>query len=164
MDGPKLGSWFICLQILEGGDPAEVERVAQLLDYVDAELLGNCNFEFLQVTGPPCLHPEYALYAWLGVSSDSSASVYAYCFQNTNCSQIAPGGCRDIHARTLVRTSLQAFLRVVLQIHGEAVMEHEELRRRASQIEQHLRESWNRIEALVEQTRCMVGLLSNQQV
>ena len=41
------------LQILEGGDPAEVERVAQLLEYVDAELLGNCNFEFLQVTGLP---------------------------------------------------------------------------------------------------------------
>lgn len=71
----------------------------------------------------------------------------------------------DSHScRTLVHTRLQAFLRVVLQIHGEAVMEHEELRRRASQIEQHLRKSWNRIEALVEQTRCMVGLLSNQQV
>ena len=41
------------MQILEGGDLAEVERVAQLLDYVDAELLGNCNFEFLQVTGLP---------------------------------------------------------------------------------------------------------------
>lgn len=38
-----------CAQILEGGDPAEVDRVAQLLDYVDAELLGNSNFEFLQV-------------------------------------------------------------------------------------------------------------------
>ena len=65
---------------------------------------------------------------------------------------------------TLTRTCLQAFLRVVLQIHGEAVMEHEQLRRRASLIEQHLRKSWNRIEALVEQTRCMVGHLSNQQV
>ena len=61
------------LQILEGGDPVEVERLAQLLDYVDAELLGNCNFEFLQVTGPPHLHPEYALQAWLGAMFDSSA-------------------------------------------------------------------------------------------
>lgn len=26
-----------------------MERLAQLLDYMDAELLGNCNFEFLQV-------------------------------------------------------------------------------------------------------------------
>jgi U3 small nucleolar RNA-associated protein 21 len=58
---------------------------------------------------------------------------------------------------------VQAFLRVVLQIHGEAIMEHEQLRQRASQIEQHLRKSWTRIETLVEQTRCMVGLLSNQQ-
>ncbi len=36
-------------QILEGGDPAEVAQLAQLLDFVDAELLGSCNFEFLQV-------------------------------------------------------------------------------------------------------------------
>jgi hypothetical protein len=43
----------VWLQILEGGDPAEVERVGQLLEYVDAELLGNCNFEFLQVVGLP---------------------------------------------------------------------------------------------------------------
>lgn len=38
-----------CLQILEGGDSAEVKRLAQLLDFVDAELLGSCNFEFMQV-------------------------------------------------------------------------------------------------------------------
>ncbi len=52
----------------------------------------------------------------------------------------------------------------MLQIHGEAIMEHDELRRRAKQIEQHLRKSWSRIESLVEKTRCMVGLLSNQQI
>lgn len=59
---------------------------------------------------------------------------------------------------------LQAFLRAVLQIHGEAITEHKELRQRAAQIEQHLRKSWSRIESLVEKTRCMVGLLSNQQI
>ena len=35
--------------MLEGDDPGDVHRLAQLLDFIDAELLGGCNFEFLQV-------------------------------------------------------------------------------------------------------------------
>lgn len=65
---------------------------------------------------------------------------------------------------TGLHCNVQAFLRAVLQIHGEAMMQHEQLWRRAARIEQHLRRSWARIEALVEQTRCMVGLLNNQQI
>ena len=60
--------------------------------------------------------------------------------------------------------AVQAILRAVLQIHGEAIMEHKDLRQRAAQLEGHLRRSWTRIESLVENVRCMVGHLGNVQI
>lgn len=141
-------------QILGGGDPAEVAQLAQLLDFVDSELLGSCNFEFLQV---PVLQLGHAQ-----CMEQRQLPAQCHCCQWLSCRNLQVG--RTGRAEETDPSWLQAFLRAVLQIHGEAIMEHDELRRRAKQIEQHLRKSWSRIESLVEKTRCMVGLLSNQQI
>lgn len=58
----------------------------------------------------------------------------------------------------------QALLQATLQIHGEAIMQHDELRRQASRIEKHLRLSWSKVDRMVESVRCMLGLLSSTQL
>lgn len=141
--------------------------MAQLLDFVDAELLGNCNFEFLQVAAYSAACPTTALRCTM-LHSERAVS-QPHCLTATSRELVDASAGRSVNSSVRVSEPScamrpQAFLRAVLQIHGEAILEHEQLQQRAAQIEQHLRKSWSRIEALVEQTRCMVGLLNNQQI
>jgi len=59
---------------------------------------------------------------------------------------------------------LQALLRATLRVHGDSIMQYDGLRRKAVQIETHLRKSWTRIDSLVERVRCMVGVLGSAQM
>lgn len=58
---------------------------------------------------------------------------------------------------------LQALLRVTLQVHGETIAEHAELRERAQRAQQRLSATWRRLDGLLQSTRCMVGFLGNLQ-
>lgn len=58
---------------------------------------------------------------------------------------------------------LQALLRVALQVHGETIAEHAELRERAQRAQQRLSATWRRLDGLLQSTRCMVGFLGNLQ-
>lgn len=57
----------------------------------------------------------------------------------------------------------QALLRVALQVHGDTVMQHEELREAAQRTQQRLAATWRRLDGLLQSCRCMVGLLGNIQ-
>ncbi len=57
----------------------------------------------------------------------------------------------------------QALLRVTLQVHGETIAEHAELRERAQRAQQRLSATWRRLDGLLQSTRCMVGFLGNLQ-
>lgn len=54
-------------------------------------------------------------------------------------------------------------LRVTLQVHGETIGEHAELRERAQRAQQRLASTWRRLDSLLQSTRCMVGFLGNLQ-
>lgn len=58
---------------------------------------------------------------------------------------------------------VQALLRVTLQVHGETIVEHAELRERAQRAQQRLAATWRRLDGLLQSTRCMVGFLGNLQ-
>ena len=58
---------------------------------------------------------------------------------------------------------LQALLRVVLQVHGDTILQSRALRERAQRIRARVGSSWRRVDGLLQGVRCMLGLLGNMQ-
>jgi U3 small nucleolar RNA-associated protein 21 len=58
---------------------------------------------------------------------------------------------------------LQALLRVVLQLHGDSIIQSASLRQRAESIRGQLRATWSRVDGLLQNVRCMVGFFGNLQ-
>ena len=58
---------------------------------------------------------------------------------------------------------IQAFLKLLLQIHGEAIMQQPDLQLQAKQLQIVLAKSWSRIDQLLQSSRCMLGFFGNLQ-
>lgn len=56
---------------------------------------------------------------------------------------------------------LQAFLRVILQIHCDTIMQHEVLREKARRLEAEMQATWGKMYNLLQSTRCMVNFFGN---
>lgn len=52
---------------------------------------------------------------------------------------------------------------MVLQVHGDSIMQAPTLRQRAERIHARLGASWRRVDGLLQGVRCMLGLLGNMQ-
>jgi len=57
---------------------------------------------------------------------------------------------------------VQAFFRMLLKVHGDAVIEHEALAARAGRIRSILRGTWEKLDAKLHSIRCMIGFFSSQ--
>lgn len=58
---------------------------------------------------------------------------------------------------------VQAFLKLVLQIHGEIIMQEPDLQLQAKDVQDVLSQSWSRIDQLLQSSRCMLGFFGNLQ-
>lgn len=50
-----------------------------------------------------------------------------------------------------------------MKVHGDTVMENSELRAKAKRIEEAVRQSWSRMDDLLQNVRCAVGFLAKLQ-
>ena len=58
---------------------------------------------------------------------------------------------------------VQAFLKLLLQIHGDTIMQQEQLQQAASEVQSVLAKSWSRLDQLLQSSRCMLGFFGNLQ-
>lgn len=58
---------------------------------------------------------------------------------------------------------IQAFLKLVLQIHGDTLMQQPDLQLQAKDVQDVLSKSWSRIDQLLQSSRCMLGFFGNLQ-
>lgn len=58
---------------------------------------------------------------------------------------------------------IQAFLKLLLQIHGDVIMQQPELQLPAKEVEVVLADGWSRIDQLLQSARCMLGFFGNLQ-
>lgn len=58
---------------------------------------------------------------------------------------------------------MQAILRVVITVHGDVMSASEVLKKRAEVVKERVKTAWKRLDYLLQDTRCMVGVLSNLQ-
>ena len=58
---------------------------------------------------------------------------------------------------------IQAFLKLLLQIHGETIMQQAELQQIAQEVQAVLAKAWSRIDQLLQSSRCMLGFFGNLQ-
>ena len=58
---------------------------------------------------------------------------------------------------------VQAFLKLLLQIHGDTIMQQEKLQQAASELQTVLGKSWSRLDQLLQSSRCMLGFFGNLQ-
>ena len=53
----------------------------------------------------------------------------------------------------------QALLRAVLAVHGDTILMHDSLRKRAGALQKRLAASWNRLDSLMKNVQCLVNFL-----
>lgn len=58
---------------------------------------------------------------------------------------------------------IQAFLKLLLQIHGDVIMQHSDLQLKAKDVQSVLAKGWSRIDQLLQSSRCMLGFFGNLQ-
>ena len=58
---------------------------------------------------------------------------------------------------------VQAFLKLLLQIHGDIIMQQPSLRKQAQEVQVVLAKGWSRIDQLLQSSRCMLGFFGNLQ-
>lgn len=56
---------------------------------------------------------------------------------------------------------VQALLKLVLQVHGSCLLQHQALRDLALKLQAAVRSSWGRLDSLLQQVRCMVNYFGN---
>lgn len=146
-----------------------------LLEFLEAEITTNLNFEFVQVgisharrvlrTGTG-LHSLRLLCSCAGMGfSDLGAWPISKTRleHSTSSSLLLPWSLLSLTGALPSCLPLQALLRVTLQVHGSTIMEQEGLRERAERIHARLGASWRRVDGLLQGVRCMLGLLGGIQ-
>ncbi len=58
---------------------------------------------------------------------------------------------------------IQAFLKLLLQIHGDTIMQQPDLQHKAKDVQRVLARGWSRIDQLLQSARCMLGFFGNLQ-
>ena len=58
---------------------------------------------------------------------------------------------------------IQAFLKLLLQIHGDIIMQQSDLQLQAREVQAVLAKGWSRIDQLLQSARCMLGFFGNLQ-
>ena len=58
---------------------------------------------------------------------------------------------------------IQAFLKLLLQIHGEVIMQDSDLQQQAKDLQLVLARGWSRVDQLLQSSRCMLGFFGNLQ-
>lgn len=58
---------------------------------------------------------------------------------------------------------IQAFLKLLLQIHGDIIMQQLDLQQQAQEVQVVLGKGWSRIDQLLQSSRCMLGFFGNLQ-
>lgn len=58
---------------------------------------------------------------------------------------------------------IQAFLKLLLQIHGDTIMQRPDLQLKAQDVQKVLAQGWSRIDQLLQSARCMLGFFGNLQ-
>ena len=58
---------------------------------------------------------------------------------------------------------IQAFLKLLLQIHGDIILQQPDLQLQAKDVQDVLSKSWSKIDQLLQSSRCMLGFFGNLQ-
>ena len=58
---------------------------------------------------------------------------------------------------------IQAFLKLLLQIHGDVIVQRPDLQLQARDVQSVLAKGWSRIDQLLQSARCMLGFFGNLQ-
>lgn len=58
---------------------------------------------------------------------------------------------------------IQAFLKLLLQIHGDTIMQQPDLQHKAQDVQKVLAKGWSRIDHMLQSARCMLGFFGNLQ-
>lgn len=58
---------------------------------------------------------------------------------------------------------IQAFLKLLLQIHGDIILQQPGLQLQAKDVQDVLSKSWSKIDQLLQSSRCMLGFFGNLQ-